>query len=80
MKNKENALNDFIMMIRKSWTYSRLTPEEITRLESDALRGLPLYGNYKQRYDQLHGVYYAFLLGLNYNPLTWRKEPATPQF
>lgn len=78
MKNKENALNDFMEMIRKSWTYNRLTPEEIKRLESDVLRDMPLFGNYKQRFEQLNNVYYAFIVGLDYNPLTWRKD--APQF
>ena len=76
VKDKELALDDFIDMIEQSWTYDRLTKEEKDRLKgifNSARVDDCLIGTYKQRWNTLHAVYYAFLMALDYNPLDWRE-------
>lgn len=73
---KEKALDNFIDMIEQSWTYDRLTKEEKDRLKdifNSARVNNSLIGTYKQRWNTLHAVYYAFLMALDYNPLDWRE-------
>ena len=73
---KEKALDDFIDMIEQSWTYDRLTKEEKERLNgifNSARVNNSLIGTYKQRWNTLQAVYYAFLMALDYNPLDWRE-------
>lgn len=78
MKNKENAQRDFIEMIKKSWTFERMTETE----KADCMRVLTAYnsnaikGTHKQRFEILNAVYLGFLAGLGYlqNPTTWREE------
>ena len=78
MQNKETAQQDFIEMIKKSWTYGRLTEQE----KGDCIRLLTdrtcraLKGTYSQRWEVLHAIYSGFLAGLGYfrNPVAWREE------
>ena len=79
MKDKETALNEYMEMIKKSWTYARLTDEERERM-FEALRRTKLFGKFDQRCEQLHSVYYAFLLGVGYKPIDWREPEETPKF
>lgn len=77
MKDKEQALEDFISMIVKSWTYDRFTKEEKTRCmnlfyELDALGQIK--GSYKDRWNILQAIYRGFLVGLDYNPINWRSN------
>lgn len=76
MKNKDLAYDDFINMIVQSWTYERLSYTEKNRA-IDALRHAfdtgAIAGNYKQRFEILHAVYYSYLLALDYNPCNWRE-------
>ena len=77
-KEKENALNDCIEMIKHSWTYEKLTATERENLMlsfnqhsvTEALKG-----NYNQRWNILRAIYHTYLLalGFNNNP-TWREE------
>ena len=84
IREKENAAPDFMAMIRKSWTWDRLTDEERTRFEN--LIGeitFPHFdgrirGNYISRWNQLQNVYNAFLTALDYAPIGWR-EPETEE-
>lgn len=73
---KENALQDFISMIKKSWTYAKLTNDEKENLNiafSDLRVANALRGNYKQRWDILHSIYASFLYGVGYrNEVNWR--------
>ena len=76
---KEDALTHYIIMIKKSWTFSRLTENEKRHcLESLSNCDGKLYGNFRQRHQQLNNVYYAFISALDYseNPINWRKENA----
>lgn len=72
-KNKDNALNDFINMIVKSWTYDRLTEKERERC-MEALRETTLKGNWNCRCEILHSVYNAFLLALDCKSIGWRED------
>ena len=73
-KNKENAKADYINNnILNSWTYARLTEEEKKRA-LEAVDAATLCGNYKQRFEQIHNIYYSFLLALNYSPIGWREN------
>ena len=84
MKDKEMALADMIKGFTKSWTFNRLTDEEKSRFHKifnayDADRYIQ--GNYRQRCQQLHGMYHAFLLGVGYdNSVTWRGDETEPLF
>ena len=76
MKNKELAYNDFVNMIECSWTFGRMTDAERSRC-FDSLHAVPslglLRGNYDARFDILHAVYRAFLMGLGYDGPAWRE-------
>ena len=81
-KDKTEALKDFIDMILKSWTYSRMTQSEKANA-LDALREAELFGTYRQRMTQLHNVYRGFLYALDYNSdgKLWRETDAdAPRF
>ena len=81
-KRKETAQADYIAMIKKSWTWARLTNRErdaFLRATEDSPRAI--IGTYRQRWDTLQAMYTAFLYGLNYSPIGWREsEPETPKF
>lgn len=76
-KNKENTLQDFYNMILNSWTYNKLTKEEIDKFDElmehtrtqDALKG-----TYNQRWEILQAIYGAFLYGCGYNGPEWREK------
>lgn len=70
---KELATRDFLEMIRKSWTWARLTDQEKERFV-DVVYDCDVKGSYKQRFHILHKLYHAFLMGMNYDPLNWREE------
>lgn len=76
---KEEALNNYIEMIKNSWTYEKMTKEEQTRLLD--LLNHPrvvdsLKGTFIQRWASLQAIYYAFLIGLGYAPINWREGEA----
>ena len=74
---KENVLNDFIVIIKNSWTYEKLTKKEKENLQ-DIFYSIrtenALKGTYKQRRAVLDAIYFAFLKGLNYEPIGWREN------
>lgn len=82
-KNKENTLQDFYNMILNSWTYNKLTKEEINKFDElmehtrtqDALKG-----TYNQRWEILQAIYGAFLYGCGYNGPRWRDEDENAPF
>ncbi len=79
---KENAVNGYFSdVIKKSWTWARLTEEERRQFEN--LNGLDhIKGTAAQRVEWLHSLYHAFLTGLGYTPIGWREpEPESiPKF
>lgn len=78
MKNKDFVFTDFLEMIKKSWTYKRLTEEEQAKIHCillDSRTSENIKGSYNQRWNALNALYYAFLIALDYTPTGWR-EPA----
>ncbi len=84
MQSKENALQDYINMIVKSWTYGRMTAEEkaaCLEVLNGERNNRALKGNYCHRWDILNSVYGSFLRGLGYTGPNWREpEQTAPQF
>lgn len=78
-KDKETAKKDFIDIILMSWTWDRLTDAEKDTARK-LLEAVTLKGSYKQRYNQLHQIYYKFLLVLGYTPIGWREPNPEPLF
>ena len=76
-KNKDFVFTDYLKMIKNSWTYARMTQEEKEKIEELLTSGRikeDIKGTYKQRYNALNGVYYAFLIGIGYDNFDWRGE------
>lgn len=73
---KENVLNDFILMIKHSWTYEKLTEEEKEKLEKILLDDVrteeALKGTYNQRWAILQAIYSTFLTAIGYDGFNWR--------
>ena len=79
-KDKYTASNDFVKMIVDSWTYARLTNTERDSL-IEAINRAHLIGTWKQRWEQLNDIYFAFLSALGYDkdPVGWREtDPEAP--
>lgn len=78
MKDKEQAVKDFVAMISDSWTWERLTFNERERfldlLSTERFTKLRIIGTYKQRWEALQGYYEMFLEGCGYKPTGWRGE------
>ena len=79
MKDKEEALNNWLTMIRKSWTWGRLTDKEqakfLTLLENVLHRSKhPITGNYYHRFEVLQVMYESFLEGCGYDGMNWREK------
>ena len=74
-KTKENAIYNYMVMIKQSWTWERLTTEErvafIDTVNWATDRGIK--GNYEQRWDILQLMYHTFLNALGYAPIGWRE-------
>ena len=73
-KPKENAIDEFVDMVRKSWTFGRLTTSERDALfEAFEFAGRHLRGDFDARWATLQAVYNAFLLGVGYTAFNWRE-------
>lgn len=77
--NTGNAYYDFCEMVRKSWTFQRMTEDEQGKCW-DALHFASsqnlLKGTYKVRWGILQGIYNAFLAGIGYTGCFWREKIA----
>lgn len=75
-KTKENALTDYIEMVRRSWTYGKMTDDEKNRCINvlTDVRALNIQGTYNQRWNALQAVYNAYLVGIGYNSFNWRED------
>lgn len=74
-KPNENAVNDFLGMIRKSWSYGRMTDKERESIEevfTNSIFEKAIAGTYKQRFSICHAVYYSYLEGIGYTGAGWR--------
>lgn len=70
--SKEAALPQYLDMIRKSWTWAKLSTkerEQFTKVAVDAV----LKGDYLARWQILNNMYSAFLSALDYEPINWRE-------
>ncbi len=78
MKDKNLAKQNYIEMIKESWTWAKLTQEErqtfLDLLEHPQGKRV-IKGSYQERYEACDCLYYAFLCGLGYskNPCKWRE-------
>ena len=73
---KENVFHNFTVMIKKSWTYERLTEEErekIISILNDTRTKNEVKGTYYQRWNILGLVYSSFINALGYMPSGWRE-------
>ena len=65
--------NYFQNVIKKSWTWQKLTEEEQKRFID-----LPVFdkikGNDDTRVEWLNTIYHAFIFALGYKPIGWREE------
>ena len=80
-REKENALKDYIAMIKNSWTWHRMTEKEQTALLDYLYNNINKYdrlrGPYSARWETLHMIYDVYLLGIGYNGSFWREESNT---
>ena len=83
---KEQATENFLNMICKSWTWARLTKQEKIKF-LDMIYSYDIQnrikGTYNDRVDICNMIYHSFLLGLGYNPTGWREpdqNTETPKF
>ena len=66
----ENYLQN---VIKKSWTWEKLTKEEQRRfIDMDVFDRIK--GNDKTRVEWLNTIYQAYLIALMYKPIGWREE------
>ena len=81
--NKDEAFVDFCNMVKKSWTFCRMTVAEQAKcLEAFQWthdQGM-LRGNYNARWSIMQAIYNSFLLGLGYDGFTWRDDPDEPLY
>lgn len=78
-----NAVENYFQnVIKKSWTWEKLTEEEQDRFISmnvfDRIKG-----NDQARVEWLNTIYHTFLYALGYKPIGWReteKEKEMPMF
>lgn len=76
-KVKENAWNDFLEIVKNSWTFKKMAKEEKERWNNtiENIRIINnLKGNYKQRIEFLNCIYFAYLDGLGYSGFDWREQ------
>ena len=80
-KKKENVIDNFYIMICKSWTYAKMTLEERQRWRESLQRVSTeeaVKGTYEQRWKVLQACYSAFLDGLGYTGAGWRETEDMP--
>ena len=65
--------NYFQDVIKKSWTWQKLTEEEQKRfIDMNVFDRIK--GNDKTRVEWLNTIYQSFLSALGYKPIGWREE------
>jgi hypothetical protein len=80
MKDKNLAKQDWLEMIKKSWTWARLTEKEkekFSELLEHPCSAVVIRGNYEQRWEACEALYHTFLDALGYDPLEWREGKST---
>lgn len=83
MKKYSNAVeNYFQTVIKKSWTWEKLTEEEQKKFVDMNVFD-QIKGNDKTRIEWLNTIYQSFLTALGYKPIGWREtkeEKEMPKF
>lgn len=74
MKKYSNAVEDYFQrVIKKSWTWEKLTEEEQQRfIDMNVFDRIK--GNDDTRIEWLNTIYQAYLTALDYNSIDWREE------
>ena len=77
MKEKELAKQEWFEMIKKSWTWAKLTEnekEKFSKLLDHPCTSYVIRGDYKNRWEACDALYHTFLVGLDYDeePMNWR--------
>lgn len=80
MKNLNIVEDYFQNVIKKSWTWEKLTQEERQRfIDMDVFDKIK--GRDQTRIEWLNTVYQSFLAALDFVPIGWREtEENTPEF
>lgn len=81
MKKYSNAVENYFQnVIKKSWTWEKLTNEERKRfIDMDVFDRIK--GNDQTRIEWLNTIYQSFLAALDFEPIGWREtERDTPNF
>ena len=82
MKYSSVVEDYFQNVIKKSWTWNRLTEEEQKRfIDMDVFDKIK--GNDKTRVEWLNTIYHSFLSALGYKSIGWREteeEKEMPRF
>ena len=81
MKKYSTAVENYFQeVIKKSWTWARLTEEEQKRfIDMNVFDGIK--GTDKMRVEWLNTIYTAYLTALEYKPIGWREtENDIPSF
>lgn len=81
MQKYSNAVENYFQdVIKKSWSWERLSTEERQRF-MDMNVFDRIKGNDKTRIEWLNTIYQAFLSALDYKPIGWREaEKDIPYF
>ena len=77
MKNKNDVLDDFIEMMKSSWTYEKMTNNEKIKLIdvlNDVRTQEALKGTYYNRWHILQAIYHSYLIGIGYTDFNWRDK------
>ncbi len=84
MKDKNLAKQEYLEMIKQSWTWARLTENEketFSSLLEHPCSAVVIRGNYDQRWEACEALYHTYLEGLGYKPIGWREaEPRVSTF
>ena len=81
MKKYSTAIEDYFQnVIKKSWTWEKLTETEQERfINMDVFDKIK--GNDKTRIEWLNTIYTSFLSALGYKPVGWREiDEEIPKF
>ena len=80
MKKYSSVVEDYFQnVIKKSWTWEKLTAQEQERfINMDVFDSIK--GNDKTRVEWLHTIYASFLSALGYQPIGWRETEEEKEF
>ena len=81
MKKYSNAVENYFQnVIKKSWSWGKLTSEERQRFIDMSVFD-KIKGNDQTRIEWLNTIYQSFLAALDFKPIGWREEEKDiPQF